>query len=714
MSRDLRPLFSPRSVAILGASSDPAKWGHWLARGALEGERRRPVYLVNRRGGTVLGRPVFRSLDELPKPPELVAIAVPAAGFEQAVDDALRAGARALVVITAGLGEMGEDGRAREQAVVAKVRERGAVLLGPNCLGIFDAESELHLASNPFPAGPIGLISQSGNLALEVALLAQELDLGLSRFVSVGNQADLGVAELIAAFAAHPGSRVIALYCEDFGDGRAFVEAAAQAGKPVVLLAAGTTPAGARAARSHTGALVSAEVAIDAACQAAGIVRVRTPAELVETALALLSPRRPRGRRVAVVGDGGGHGVVASDLVLEAGLELPRLSEELADKLRAFLPPTASTANPVDFAGGGEQDVRSFQRVAGALLASGEVDSVLLTGYFGGYGEYDQGLAASELEVAKGLADEAWAGGRPLVVHTMYWRSQAASLLRRRGVPVYCTIESAVRTLARLTEATSVPEALRRNPPLPPPRRLPEGFRGGYWEARALLAEAGIAFPDAHRAESLEEAAAAAAEIGYPVVLKATGLLHKSDAGGVALGLGDEGALAQAFRAMKGLGGEYAVEQMAPVERGLELIVGVRRDVRFGPILLVGLGGVYAEALDDVAAALAPVDEEQAIALLCSLRGASLLAGARGRPSLDVAAAARAASSVSQLAALYAEIEEIEVNPLLVTPEGALGLDARVVVAEDATDRERIGLASRAAPCLDTAAAGAPERREGR
>ncbi len=713
MSRDLRPLFAPRSVAVVGASADPAKWGHWLARGALQGEGRRPVYLVNRRGGQVLGRAVFRSLDELPEPPELVAIAVPAAGFEQAVDDALRAGARALVAITAGLGEMGEEGRAREQAVVAKVRERGAVLLGPNCLGVFDAESELHLVSNPLPAGPIGLISQSGNLALEVALLAQELDLGLSRFVSVGNQADLGATELIAALAAHPGTQVIALYCEDFGDGRAFVDAAAQAGKPVVLLAAGTTPAGARAARSHTGALVSAEVAIEAACRAAGMVRVRTPGELVETALALLSARRPNGPRVAVVGDGGGHGVVACDLVLQAGLQLPPLSEELARRLRAFLPPTASTANPIDFAGGGEQDVRSFQRVAGSLLASGEVDSVLLTGYFGGYGEYDQGLAARELEVAGGLADEASAGERPLIVHTMYWRSPAASLLRRRGVPVYRTVESAVRALARLTEAASTPQALRRTLPLPPPRKLPEGFRGGYFEARALLAQAGIAFPEARRVESLEEALAAAAEIGYPVVLKAAGLLHKSDAGGVALGLADEGALAEAFLAMEGLGGEYAVERMVPRERGLELIVGARRDRRFGPILLVGLGGVYAEALGDVAAALAPVDEEQALALLSTLRGASLLAGARGRPPLAVAAAAGAASSLSRVAALYPQIEEIEVNPLLVTPDGALGLDARAVVAEGGGDREEVASASEA--CLDTAAAaGAPERREAR
>src|SRR5436305_11786906 len=204
MPRDLRPLFDPASVAILGASDDPAKWGNWLARGALRGAHRRPVYLVNRNGGEVLGERAYRSLAELPEAPELVVVAVPAGAFEQAVDDALTRGTRALVGITAGLGESGDEGRARERALVERVRAAGAVLLGPNCLGVFDASSDLGLASNEFPPGSIGLISQSGNLALELGILAEPYGLGFSRFASIGNQADLGLAELVASFADHP------------------------------------------------------------------------------------------------------------------------------------------------------------------------------------------------------------------------------------------------------------------------------------------------------------------------------------------------------------------------------------------------------------------------------------------------------------------------------------------------------------------------------
>lgn len=689
MTRDLRPLFDPRSVAILGASSDPAKWGHWLARGALEGEHRRAVYLVNRKGAEVLGRRTYRSLAELPEPPELVVLTVPAAGFEEAVEASLEAGAKALVGITAGLGESGEEGRARERAVVERVRAGGAVLLGPNCLGVFDAESELQLASNRFPAGPIGLISQSGNLALEVSLLGAEVGLGFSRFVSLGNQADLDVAELVGAFAAHEPTKVIALYCEDFRDGRAFARAAAEAGKPVVLLSAGGSPAGARAARSHTGALVSEEAAVEAACRAAGLLRVRTPAELVNLAQALLAPHRPGGPRVAIVGDGGGHGVVAADLATASGLELPQLSERLSGQLAEALPPTAITGNPVDFAGGGEQDVRNFERVTSLLLTAGEVDSVLLTGYFGGYSEYAHEFLEREVEVGRAMARVAAESGRPLVVHTMYWSSAPASTLRERGVPVYRTIESAVGSLTRLVEHALAARP-RGVPELPEPVEPPLELVPDYWDARDLIASTGVAFVEASRVRSLEEARAAAAALGYPVVLKATGLLHKSDAGGVAVGIAGEEELARELSRMRTLGClEYSVEERALLEQGVELIAGVRRDVRFGPVALVGLGGIYAELLSDVAVALAPVEEAEVEELLRSLKGAPLLLGARGRPPLDLAPAARAAAALSRLAAARPEIEEIEVNPLLVTPDGALGLDARVVLRERGDENAR-------------------------
>ncbi len=677
--RDLRPLFEPRSVAIVGASNDPAKWGQWLARGALRGAHRRDVFLVNRRGGEILGQRAYTSLAELPAAPELVVLAVPAAAFEETVDDALAVGARAIVAISAGLGESGEEGRALEAAVVERVRAAGAVLLGPNCNGLCDAAAEVELGLDGLEPGPIGFISQSGNLCYEVAQLAADAGLGLSRVASIGNQADLDAAALVESFAADPNTRVIAAYVEDFRDGRAFARAARASATPVVLLAAGSSEAGQRAALSHTGALVSGSAAIDAACRAAGIVRVGTPRELVDAAQLLLAPHQPRGRRVAVVGDGGGTGVIAADVASGLGLELPQLSETLRATLAADLPATSSTVNPVDLAGAGEQDFGSYARVVGTLLRSDEVDTVLLVGYLGGYTHQSDELAKRELEVAKSLAAAASASGRPLACQLMYADSPPAQLLRAEGVPVYREIERALGALARVATVGS-----RRE--IPAYATTPSGFveGKGYLDARRLIEAAGVSLTECRAARTASDVLAAANGIGYPVVLKALGLLHKSDAGGVALGLADEHALAAAHARMEAalVPEGYVVEQMVASAGAVELIVGCRRDPRFGPLVLVGLGGVYAEVLRDVAVALAPAEPDELEELIMSLRGASLLTGARGRAPVDVAAVAQAAAALSRLAADHPQIVEVEVNPLLATPDGAIGLDARVVLEQ--------------------------------
>jgi len=691
LTRDLRPLFDPRSVAILGASSDPAKWGNRLALGALRGEGRRAVYLVNRNGGEILERRAYPSLFELPEPPELVVVTVPETGFEEAVEASLDAGAKALVGITTGLGETGAEGQARERAVVERVREAGAVLLGPNCLGVFDADAELDLGWSELPGGSIGLVSQSGNLALELALLAADYGLGFSRFASLGNQADLEAAELVRELAEHGPTRVIALYCEDFRDGRAFArsaQAAVEAGKPVLLLTPGGSEASTRAALSHTGALVSDSTAVEAACRAAGIQRVATPRELVDLAQASLARNRPRGRRIAVVGDGGGHGIVAADVAVSLGLELPPLSEELSGRIASLLPPAAPTRNPVDFAGAGEQFLTVFEGVTKLLLESGEVDAALLTGYFGGYSDFSDDFRTREIEVAQGMARAVAESGRSLVVQSMYAGSPAVAELREAGIPVFREIEAAATALARLAENAERPP--RGVPALPQSAGGPPAG-DGYWEARTLLAEAGIEFVRARRVSTREEALAAAAELGFPLVLKALGLLHKSDAGGVALGLADDDQLERALSDMAArlASDAYSLESMAPLAEGVELIIGCRWDARFGPVALAGLGGVYAELLRDTAVALAPVGAGDAGELLHSLRGAPLFTGARGRPALDFRAAAGVLATVSRVAAEHPEIAEIEINPLLVMPEGALGLDARIVLRKEGGDDAR-------------------------
>ncbi|RAG80831.1 CoA-binding protein, partial [Streptacidiphilus pinicola] len=392
MPRELSPLFDPASVAVVGASDDPAKYGHAIAVQALRADGRRPLHLVNRRGGNVLGRTAATSLGAIGEPVELVVVSVPLPGFEDAVDEALACGARAIVAITAGFAELGPEGLARQRAVAEKVRQAGALLVGPNCLGVADNTTELYLASDRFAHGGVALLSQSGNLALELGLRLEPQGLGFSRFVSLGNQADVTLVDLVEDCARHDGTRAIAVYAEDFGDGRAFAEAAARAGKPVVLLTAGRGDASARSAKSHTGALTTSSDVVLAACRDAGIELTRTPRELACVLGALDAGRRARGRRVAVFTDGGGHGAIAADAVEAAGLSVPELSASLQGELSGRLWEQSAVGNPVDLAGMGEQDPASYADTVQALLDSDEVDAVLLTGYFGGYAAAEGGL----------------------------------------------------------------------------------------------------------------------------------------------------------------------------------------------------------------------------------------------------------------------------------------------------------------------------------
>ena len=404
-ARDLEPLFAPRSVAVLGASTDPSKWGNWLARNTLRGAHRRPVHLINRRGGEIDGHPLLATLAEAGGSVETVVVSVPEAGLEQAVEESLAQGARALIVITAGLAEKDESGRVRERALVERVRDAGAVMLGPNCIGVFDALAEFHVSSNDYPGGSIGLISQSGNLSLELGMLLERCGLGLSRFASIGNQADVRLPELVEHLAGHEPTRAIAIYAEDVSDGRAFVEAARAAArhKPVILLNSGRSAAGARGAASHTGALVTSDAVIAAACREAGIVRVDSPGELVDACQAFVRSPSMHGRRVAVIADGGGHGSVAADLVAASGLEVPAFSDGLVARIEPELERAGSLGNPVDIIDGAH-GLASFTGIVRACLESGEVDAVLITGYYGGYALYSDEYRESEPREALALA----------------------------------------------------------------------------------------------------------------------------------------------------------------------------------------------------------------------------------------------------------------------------------------------------------------------
>jgi len=675
----LGPLFDPASIAVVGASADRRKWGYWLARGALAGQDRRPVYLVNRGGGVIQGVRAWRSVEELPATPELIVVATPPAGVRHEVSCGLAVGARCFVVITTGVGHPASV--AEELALAELAVTRGARLLGPNCMGVVDASSGLQLCWGDVPAGPVGLVSQSGNLGLEIGRLLGRAGQGLSRLVSLGNQRDIDAAEVLESLIEHEPTRVIAAYVEDFRDGRRLmraVGAARAAGKPVLLLTVGRSDASGRAARSHTGSMVSGLDVVDAAAAAAGALRLDTAGQLVDTAVALLAPARSRGRRVAVVADGGGQGAIAADTLAAAGLVVPPLRAGTVARLHELLPPAAGVSNPVDLAGAGEADITSYVAVARTLLADPDADAVVLSGYFGDYAASTPELAAAETAVASDLAAVSERSGRALVVHSMAADgSPALAALRQGGVPVFERIEHAAAALAGAARWASLT-----------PAELP-GFTvarpagdGGYQSSRELLASYGLTFPHARFVRDADGAAAAAEEIGYPVALKAMGLAHKTEAGGVALGLTGEQDLRSAFRVMvhRTQAASFAVEAMAACRDSVELIMGVRQDPSFGPVAMTGLGGTTAELLADTAIALAPLTAERARQLLESLRHAPLLHGWRGAPAVDLDAAARILAAVSLAGAQHPEFSELEVNPVLAHPGGAIALDAHGVL----------------------------------
>jgi acyl-CoA synthetase (NDP forming) len=414
---------------------------------------------------------------------------------------------------------------------------------------------------------------------------------------------------------------------------------------------------------------------IDAACAAVGAHRVDHPTQLADLLVALRAPRRMPGRRAAVLTDGGGHGAVAADALAAVGLSTPVLTGPVTADLEAALWAHATVTNPVDLAGAGEQDVASYARGVQALLASDQVDGVLLTGYFGGYSTEQSNLTGPELAAARQMADAVAAQAKPLVVQTIYPHSPASELLRAVGIPVHRDVDRACTVLAGLVEPATAGLGEELPPPAPPVSDT------SYDAARELFTGCGIAFPAAVPVTDTAGLESALEAVGLPVVLKATGRLHKSEDGGVVVGLTDPDQVRAAYADLVARLAPPAVsvEAMADLTDGVELIVGSVRDPKFGAVVMVGLGGVFAEVLGDTACAIAPVSVDAARDLLLSLRGAAVLRGARGRAPVDLTALAEVVARVSRLAAAHPELVELELNPVLAGPEGTLALDARIV-----------------------------------
>ncbi|HTT16618.1 MAG TPA: acetate--CoA ligase family protein [Thermoplasmata archaeon] len=702
-SPQLDELFRPASVAVVGASNRPGKVGTSLFRNLLSAGYQGTAYPVNPSWKSVSGVRCFPDLRSLPEAVDLGVVIVPAPAVARTIDELGRAGARGAIVISAGFREVGEAGAALEAEVVARAAEHHMSLVGPNCFGVINTDPAVGLnatfSESLPPEGNIAFVSQSGALGAGILKYGVSEHIGFSRFVSVGNRAGVDENDLLTALAQDPRTHVILLYVESLANGRKFLETAREVTehKPVLVIKSGRTSAGERAAKSHTGSLAQSgrDQLYDAVFAQSGVYRVDSLGGLFRLAKIFASGLELEGPRLAILTNSGGPGIVAADAAIRQGLELPALPEPVRQRLAAELPSIAAVANPLDMTA--DVGAEEYRRTLEALLGSTGIDGALVI-------STPTGTMTGET-VAHAILEAKAASPKPIVacLFGLNDLSEEATFLERHGVPTYTFPEEAVEglgALARFRAWKSRPhtpvrtfdvdrsraEAVIRQAGAAGLSILPE------YAARGLLEAYGIRFPACALTTGADEAANAAAAIGFPVVLKVASpaISHKTEVGGVVVGLGDADAVRTAWTKM-----DRAVRAAAPgapidgyeveaqVRGGKEVLVGVQRDPSFGPIVVFGMGGIYVEALRDVTFRLAPMRPLSAQRMIESVRGYRLLQGVRGEPPSDIAALAEVIERVSQLAVERPEIVELDLNPLIVgaAGRGVVAVDARVVLA---------------------------------
>jgi len=683
----LEPFFAPRSVAVVGASKRRGSIGGELFRNILTGDFAGSVYPVNRKGDSVAGVHGHGSVAEIAEPVDLAVICVPGEQVLPAAEDALAAGVRALVVISAGFAETGSEGTERQERLLALVRDHGARLLGPNCLGI--ASTAVHLnatfAPRSFPPGKIGFSSQSGALGLALLERAEATGLGVTSFVSVGNKADVSSNDLLEWWEDDEATELVVLYLESFGNPRAFARIARRLArrKPILALKGGTTRAGIRAAGSHTAALAGSDAAADALFADAGVIRARTLDELIDVASLLSAQPVPRGRRVAVVTNAGGLGILAADACEALGLELPPPSEDTRAALAAFMPAEGSAGNPIDLLGGANAE--SFEQALPPVLADPSFDAAIVL-FVPTVGTDEEAVGAAISRAAASTED------KPVLCAFLSAKGAPASLQSVAQVPSFAYPEAAAKALARAVErgewlrrpAGSVPELECDRDEAQAVVREAVATGGGWLDpeqTRRLLEAYGVPLVPERVAATKAAAVEAAAELGFPVVLKtAAPGAHKTEQGGIALDLADEAAV---LDAAERIGPPFLVQPF--VRGGAELLAGAVQDPVFGPLVAFGPGGVLAELIGEAQFRLAPLTDLDAGELVRSGKAGRLVAGFRGTPPADESALVDLLLRLSLLAEDLPEVAELDLNPVLALPDRCFAVDARVRVAEQST-----------------------------
>lgn len=694
--RDLSALLRPRSVAVIGASSRPGTIGAEITRNLVVNGFQGPVYPVHPKLRAVQSIRAWRDVREIPDPVDLAILVVPQEQVVEVARACAEKGVRGMVVITAGFKETGPAGAQAERELLEICRQAGIALVGPNCLGVVSTDPGTRLdgtfAPTFPPEGTVAVASQSGALGVAMLDYARDLNIGVSDFVSMGNKADVSGNDLIAWWGRDPRTRVILLYLESFGNPRRFAEICREVGrsKPIVAVKSGRSRRGNLAASSHTGSLAGTEVAVAALVDEAGLIRVDTVEELFDMAAFLAHQPVPAGRRVAILTNAGGPGILATDAAEAWGLEVPDLPATTTEALRALLPPAASVKNPVDMIASASPE--QYEAAVRLLLDCAEIDALVVL--------FVPPLVTGSDQVGMAIARGAAGTTKPVLTCFMgkHGVPEGLSRLAEARIPSYAFPESAVRVLARAARygewrarppgRVSVPDGCD----LDAARQLVAASAEGWMEpgsTEALLRAIGVRSPGGEVARSAGEAAQIARRLGFPVVGKLVSrtITHKSDVGGVKVDLRNEGEVFAAWEqvalglAERGLGEQMEGLLVQPMVRGgVECLVGLTRDPVYGPLLGFGLGGVLVELLRDVAFRIPPLSDRAAHELVRSIRGFPLLQGYRGSEAADLEALEDLLLRVSALAEACPRIAELDFNPVKARApgQGCLVVDARV------------------------------------
>jgi len=717
----LHGIFYPNSIAIVGASKDPTKRGFRSVQKLLEDGFKGEIFPVNPKESTILGLTVYPSLDAIPGSVDLAVICTPAKTLPDVIAQCGRKRVKGAVVLAGGFAEAGAEGKVLQDRMVEEARKGGVRIVGPNTSGIFNTHASSNIVGfSHLKPGGIGLLSQSGNMALSLVTEAQANgQVGLSTYVGIGNESDLQFHEYLDYFRHDPNTSAVIAYVEGVKDGKRFLEKlrAVTQEKPVIIYKSGRTNAGRTSAQSHTGALAGDYAVSEGVLRQAGAILARKSDEILSLAetLSLLPPLRSR--RIAVLADGGGHATIAADALSEQGMELAQLSDITKEALLAILPSAAAVANPVDVAGGTDSSPSVFAECARILLHDPNVDGLIITGLFGGYGiRFSDTLAADELETSEQIAELHRLSGKPVIVHSLYGslyadlRPRPLTRIREAGIPVYDSLERAVRCMqalaevgeARLKQSVSAKSNAARVPAF---EAIVEKCREEgrtvvlEHEARLALQDSGVQMlVRAFLAQSAEEAVDAFEALGrVPVAIKVVSrdIVHKTEAGGVKLNVSNEAGVRVAYEEILRDGIDYGlmhgvdpditgvlVTPMAP-KGGIEIIVGVVRDPTFGPVMMFGLGGVLVEVLKDVVFRSLPMSEADARSMLTEIRASHVLDGIRGAPPVDKEALLQLMLSISDLFTAFPEIAELDLNPVVAYPVGLGILDVRILLENE-------------------------------